>query len=165
MRKALFSAACLLLLGLAGAAVLPEMPTLKEGLWKIHSVSTSAGQPPQESTTSLCRNHAYDQYVQGLAQKVMANCTLLSDAKLGGKRTITMSCKVNGTAITTKSVSTSSGDNYYRSETQTTYTPALYGLTSDSRVQEQTYAGACPAGMSPGDRKLADGQIVHDSQH
>ena len=80
IHKNLFTAAvCLLRPGVAGAAKLLDVPTLKEDLWKVHSVNTSAGQPPQDSTESLCRNHAYDQYVQGLAQKVIASCTLLSD--------------------------------------------------------------------------------------
>jgi hypothetical protein len=163
MHKTLLAgAACLLLLGVVDAAELTDVPTLKEGLWKIHAVDTSAGQPPTDTTTSLCRNHAYDQGVEVLAQKAMAACSILSDVKLAGKRTMTASCKVNGTTVTTKSVITHSGDNYYRSETQTTYTPALYGMSSDSMVQEQTYVGACPAGMSPGDRILPNGQIEHN---
>jgi hypothetical protein len=162
MHKTLLAgAACLLLLGVVDAAELTDVPTLKEGLWKIHSVNTSAGQPPMDTTTSLCRNHAYDQEVEALSQKAMVDCSILSDVKLAGKRTMTVSCKVKGSIVTTKSVISHSGDNYYRSETQATYTPPLYGMSSDSRVQEQTYVGACPAGMSPGDRMLANGEIQH----
>ena len=32
-------------------------------------------------------------------------------------------------------------------------------------VNEQTYAGACPAGMAPGDRMLANGEIQHHNMH
>lgn len=151
----------LVLLGTAVAADLPDAPPMKEGLWKIHSTTTSPGQPPQDSTVSLCRDHAYDQSVRAMAQKTMASCTTISDVKLLGKRTMTVSCKISGSTITTKSVMTSTGDNEYRTESESTYSPALYGQTESNMVQEQTYAGACPAGMAPGDRKLANGQIQH----
>jgi hypothetical protein len=160
MNKTLLAAAtCLIFLGVAPAAEFPDAPPMKEGLWKIHTVTSSPGKPPQDANMSLCRNHAYDESVRVLAQKTMSSCSILSDVKLAGKRAMTASCKVQGSTITTKSVITSAGDNYYRSETQTSYSPALYGMSQDNMIQEQTYAGACPAGMSPGDRMLANGEI------
>jgi hypothetical protein len=143
------------------AADFPDMPPVKEGMWKIHSVDTAPGQPPTDSTMSLCRNHAYDQHVRDVAQKTLSTCSTLSDVKLGSKRALTISCKISGSTITTKSVLTATGDNYYRSESETTYSPALYGQSHLSSVNEQTYVGACPSGMAPGDRMLANGEIQH----
>jgi hypothetical protein len=158
------AAVFLFLLGFAAAADLPDQPPMKEGLWKIHMVTTSAGQPPTDSTFSLCRNHAYDDSVHAIMQKSMAKCTTVSSVKLLGKLTMTVSCKVGGSTLTTRSVVSSSGENSYHSESQTTYDPPLYGQSQSTMVQDQTFAGACPAGMNPGDRMLANGQIQHHGQ-
>jgi hypothetical protein len=162
-KPALTLAIFLLVISVAGATDIPDEPPMKEGLWKIHSVTTTPGKPPQDSTMSLCRNHAYDQYAHGIVQKSLANCTTLSDVKLPGKRSMTVSCKISGSTITTKSIITSSGDSNYRSESESTYNPPLFGQTEMSMVQEQSYVGACPAGMAPGDRMLSTGQIEHRS--
>jgi hypothetical protein len=160
MKKSSLIATTLLLLVGSACAQFPDMPLLKEGLWKIHMTDTDAsGKTSNDSTTSLCRNHAYDVHVRELAANTMKACTTVSDTKLLGKRTITLSCKIGGSTVTTKSVISSSGEDEYHTESFTTYNPALYGATQSTMVQEQTYAGACPAGMSPGDRKLADGTI------
>jgi hypothetical protein len=166
MKKPILTAMTFLfVLGVGRAADFPDMPPIKEGLWKIHSVDTTPGQPPTESNISICRDHAYDQYVRGLTQKTLTTCSTISDVKLGSKRTLTVSCKISGSTITTKSVLTSSGENYYHSESETTYAPPLYGQTRTNTVNEQTYAGACPAGMAPGDRMLANGQIQRHNVH
>lgn len=166
MKKPVLIAMTLLfVLGVGRGADFPDMPPVKEGLWKIHSVDTTPGQPRTESTISLCRNHAYDQHVRDVAQKTLSTCSTLSDVKLGSKRSFTISCKISGSTITTKSVLTSTGDNYYRSESESTYSPPLYGQSHLNSVNEQTYVGACPAGMAPGDRMLANGEIQHRAQH
>jgi hypothetical protein len=159
MKKPAFIAVCLLLLGVAHAADFPNMPPMKEGFWKIRMVDTSPGEKPTESTYSLCRDHAYDLQVLETAKKFLAACTTNSDSTSGNKRSIVQSCKVGKSIIQTKSVLTVSGDTHYHSESSTTFTPALYGQTQGSMVQDQTYVGACPAGMHPGDRQRADGTI------
>lgn len=149
----------LTLLAAIGTAYALDMPVMKEGLWKLHNISTSAGQKPDESTFFLCRDHAYDLKAKALVDQSLKSCTKISDSTSGGKRYLNMTCKVGTSTLTSKAVITSAGDTYYRSETSTTYTPPLYGEAQSSMVAEQTWVSACPAGMSPGDRKLADGTI------
>lgn len=142
-----------------GTALAVDTPNMKEGLWKIHTVTTRPGAPPNETTSSLCRNHAYDEQVTQMAEN-HPGCTVTHETT-GDKRTFTSSCKVGPTTIQSSGTTTVSGDTSFRTEYSTTYSPPFMGKSQESSVQEQTYAGPCPAGMNPGDRMLADGTIQH----
>jgi hypothetical protein len=144
------------------AAVAQDIPNMKEGLWKLHMVTTNAGGQPQDSTYSLCRDHAYDQKAHDLMKKT--GCTINEGSAIGGKRTFSAVCKVGETTISSKSTLTSSGDTSFHTETTTTYTPAMDGMSQSTSTQDQTYIGACPSGMNPGDIIAANGQIRHRSQ-
>jgi hypothetical protein len=159
MKKPALTLTLLLLLTAAHAADFPDMPPLKEGLWQIRMVNNTPGQPPSDNTFSLCRDHAFDAHTHQIAQKFLSACTTTSDVKSGNTRTIVQSCKIAGSAVLSKSVLTAYGDTHYRTESSTTFTPPLNGQSKDSMIQEQTFVGACPADMHPGDRKLADGTI------
>jgi hypothetical protein len=140
-----------------------DVPTMKEGLWKLHMVTTSPGGKSDEATYSLCRNHAYDQQAHELIKKT--GCTMIEGPAAGSKRTFTSTCKAGATTITTKAILTFSGDTQFHTESSTNYSPALSGKTQDNMVQDQTYVGACPVGMNPGDIIGADGQIRHRFTH
>ena len=158
MKKTALAALTLLLT--VGAARALDVPNMKEGLWKLHMVSNSPGSQPSETNYSICRDHAYDQLVHELAMK-QPGCAIAEGSATGNKRSFTGTCKVGDTTIKSVSTVTYSGDTSFHSETSTTYSPALYGKTQESTVQDQTYVGACPAGMNPGDIMSADGQIRH----
>jgi hypothetical protein len=137
-----------------------EAPVMKEGLWKVHNVTTDGpGTKPEEDSFSICRNHAYDKEAEALANDVMKGCSVNSQTRLGNKITANAVCKVGETTITTKSVTTVSGDTAFHSEASTTYSPAFYGKSQGTTVTDQTYTGSCPAGLEPGDRILSDGTI------
>jgi hypothetical protein len=161
MNKPALATACLLLLGVAHAVDFPNMPPLKEGLWKIRMIDNTPGQKPTDNTYTFCRNHAWDEQARQLAKKVLVNCATPTDTTSGNSRTVITSCKIANSTIVTKSTLTSTGDTFFHTETHATFTPPLYGQSQDSMIQEQTFLGACPAGMQPGDRQLADGTIQH----
>ncbi len=144
------------------AAVAQDIPNMKEGLWKLHMVTSSPGGQPQDTTYSLCRNHAYDRKAHDLMKQT--GCTISEAAAAGGKRTFSTVCKMGEETITSKSVLTSSGDTSFHSETTTVYSPAMDGKSQSTTVQDQTYIGSCPAGMNPGDIISADGKVRHRSQ-
>ena len=51
-------------------------PEMTEGLWSIHNQTIdNPGNKKSDSTSTLCRSHAYDQHVLELA-KTMIHCTL-----------------------------------------------------------------------------------------
>jgi hypothetical protein len=144
-------------LSVPAVAQLPNMPPIKEGLWKIHNVDSYSDSPTQDHTYSLCRSHAYDDSVRDKMKAVQAKCVTSSDTTVGNKRSMSVTCDVGGFRTSTKSVVTMS-DNFYHSESESTMTSQGHSSTTKT-IQEQTYMGACPAGMSPGDRKMADGSI------
>ncbi len=142
---------------LPALADFPSMPPVKEGLWKIHNVDTYPDQPTQDTTYFLCRSHAYDDSVREKMKTIQSHCVTSGDTTLGNKRSINTTCDISGYHTVSKATLTMS-DNFYHSETDSTITISGH-TSSDKTVQDQTYMGVCPAGMSPGDRKLADGTI------
>jgi len=162
MKNLLVSAAMALLLPVANAVNLPQM---KEGLWSIHSqTTTNPGSKKSEATYTLCRDHAYDQSVQALANNVKG-CSKLSESFQGGRYYADIHCTVGGTAIESKATATFQGDTSAHSETHGTYTPALAGMSEMTIIMDQKYTGSCPAGAVPGDRTNPDGTVIHLGKH
>jgi hypothetical protein len=156
MRTILAIAAALLPLALAADA-----PEIKEGLWSIHTQTIdNPGNKKMENTSTLCRDHAYDKSVEAKAA-AMKGCTKVSENIAPGKRTVEMRCVVGGTTIDTKSVVTFNTDSAAHSENHSTYSPAVAGISENTMIMDQTYKGDCPAGMQPGDRANANGQVIH----
>ena len=153
-----------LLLPVAAACAL-DHPPVKEGLWSIHRVTTTnPGNKKTDTTFTLCRNHAYDQHVEGLAKNV-PGCPPPKETLADGKFTTEMACKVGATTIVSKGSGWVHGDTSSHSETHATYTPEFAGMSDMTMVQDETYIGSCPADMQPGDQKSADGHILHLWRH
>jgi hypothetical protein len=153
------------LLVAAGGVYGADPPAMKEGLWSIHTVSTDQpGNKRTEGTQKLCRSHAYDERVRAMAaQQSAKTCKTISENSAGGTTTSENQCTVGGSVLKTKAVVTLNGDSAH-SETHTTYTPAMYGMSETSMVMDQKYLGACPAGVQPGDRIGPDGKVIHGSK-
>lgn len=91
----------------------------------------------------------------------LATRTDTSDVKSGNTRTVVTSCKLSGSSVITRSILTSTSDTHFRTETFATFNPPIFGRSHDSMTQEETFVGACPASMHPGDHQLPDGTIQH----
>jgi hypothetical protein len=139
-----------------------DPPSLKEGLWSIHTVSTNQpGDKKTEGTRSICRNHEYDERVRAQAKAQAMTCKIHADNDSGSKYESESECVVRATTIHTKGITTASGANATHTESSTTYTPAFYGISATTMIMDQKYVGACPAGMAPGDMMEADGKVIH----
>ena len=127
------------------------IPEIQEGLWQVtmHNVN-SPGNQVMDSSFKLCRNHAYDKRVESMVNS-QKGCTLTLENIGGGKYTSTGRCTVAGSVLVSTAVITTTSTSSH-TETQTTFTPAFYGQTSSTMIQDQKYLGACPAGMQPGSR-------------
>jgi hypothetical protein len=146
----------------AAVAIQADPPSLKEGLWSIHTVSTS--QPGDKKTVgmrSICRDHAYDDRVRAQAKAQAATCKSHTENDSGSKYESESTCVVRGTTIHVKGITTASGANATHTESSTTYNPAFYGISATTMIMEQKYVGACPVGMEPGDMMEADGRVIH----
>jgi len=160
MKKILFSVAAALLLpiGITNAA---EPPELKEGLWTSHRQTThNPGNKTTEQTSTICRNHVYDQHMQSLARDVKG-CTMVSESFQDGVYSLKLHCVVSGTVIESKATTTFQGDTAAHTETHATYTPALRDLSESTVITDQKYVGSCPADAKPGDITYADGSVIH----
>lgn len=164
MKKMLIFAVAGLLLPI-GRADAVDLPELKEGLWSVHTqVMTNPGNSKTDKTSTICRNHAYDQHVRSLV-KSMKGCTVVSESFQDGKYVLQTRCQVPGTVIDTRGTVTSQGDNATHSESHATYTPAMGGMSEMTIIMDQKYAGSCPSGAQPGDITQADGRVTHTWKH
>lgn len=160
MKRMLVSVAAALLLPI-GIAIAVNLPEQKEGLWSIHrQMTANPGNKKTDSTSKICRNHAYDQYANSLAKNVKG-CTTGSESFEGGKYSIEMHCVVAGTVIESKGTTTFQGDRSTHAESHATYTPAMGGVSEMTMIIDQKYEGSCPAGTQPGDMMSADGRVTH----
>lgn len=159
MKNIVWSGPAFLLL--IGAIYAVEVPSMKEGLWSIHTVTISSpsGQKT-EMNRSICRSHAYDEAAQKKAKALEASCKMNVLNGSGSKYISESECTVGGTTIHTKRTTTLTGDAESRSEETATYSPAMEGRTGATMTMEQKYVGACPAGMAPGEMMDADGKII-----
>ena len=149
------------LLVFAGFSFAADEPPMKEGLWSVHTETTSQpGDKKVVGNRSLCRSHAYDDDVRARAKALAANCKTIVDKYEGGKYESETECVMAGTTAHGKTTVTRTGEDAARTETQTTYSPALGGMTATIIVMDQKYVGACPAGVDPGDSIAADGTVM-----
>jgi hypothetical protein len=150
----------LALLLATGTAHAVDPPPLKEGLWSIHRQTIdNPGNKKSESTSTICRSHAYDLHVESLS-KAMKGCATSIKGD-GGKFTSEAHCVVSGTKIDTTGTAAYQGDSGAHSESHATYTPAMAGITESAMIVDQKYVGSCPAGQQPGDMTTGDGHVVH----
>jgi len=142
-----------------------DPPTLKEGLWSIHTQSIdNPGAKKSEGTYTLCRDHAYDTANRARA-KTVQGCTTVHESFQGGKYSTEIHCVIGGTAIESKATTTFQGDVSSHTEGHSTYTPVFNGVSETTTVMDQKYVGSCPAGVQPGDRIGADGKVIHSGKH
>ena len=138
-----------------------EFPQMKEGLWSIHQVTTTnPGNKTMDATETLCRNHAYDEYAHSLS-KGRAGCTVIKEEGGNGAWTLESECKVQASVMHVKANIKSIDANTAHSETHSTMTPPMMGISETTMIQDQKFVGACPAGQAPGDMVMGNGMVMH----
>jgi hypothetical protein len=160
--KTAVSVAALLLLGANPFASDP--PARKEGLWVTHSVETkNPGNKRAESTWTTCRSHAFDQ--QFLKDfNARSPCTV-TESVHGNVHESDYVCAVAGVKANRKEVNTYQGDTAIHLESHVTFSPAMNGVTETAQVADDTYVGACPSELQPGDMTNGDGKVHHLWNH
>ena len=68
---------------------------------------------------------------------------------------------ISGSSVIIKSILPSTGDTHFRTEPFAAFTPPIVGRSQDSMTKDETFLGACPVGMQPGDHQLFDDTIQH----
>ncbi len=165
MKKLIFCVGATVLFSFASAQA-ADPPDVKEGLWSSQTQTIdNPGNKRNGGAVTICRSHAYDQYVKDLAAK-MPGCKKLSESVIVATLyTTVLHCTVGNTVIDTTEKATFKGDTAIHSETHATYAPPLYGVSESTMITDQEYMGSCPAGSQPGDMKGADGKVINTWKH
>ncbi len=142
-----------------------DPPPVKEGLWSIHTETTNnpSGKKSEGSYT-LCRDHAFDEQMRA-NEKSMKGCSTVMEHYQDGSYTSEIQCKMGATTIDSKGTTVFKGDTVLHSETHTSYSPAMGGVTDSTIVMDSKYDGSCPEGTQPGDRTNPDGTVIHLGKH
>src|ERR1019366_6518595 len=118
-----------------GAVHAADPPSLKEGLWSIHTVSTDQpGNKKTEGTRSICRNRTYDERVRAQAKAKAMACKIHTENYAGSKYESESECAVQGMTIHTKGITTASGEYATHTESSTTYPPAFNGISAATMI-------------------------------
>jgi len=132
-------------------------PRVKEGYWSVHiQITNNPGNIKQETSESICRSHAYDQYANQQT-KTRKGCKVISEKAAANTYTLELECNSNGSVVKNKSTTTYTGDTAFRRESHSISTPPQRGVSESTVITEERYAGSCPAGSQPGDITRPDG--------
>lgn len=143
-------------------AVAQDMPKMKPGLWETTSSSTGPkGAPAQTSKTSMCINDAVQKDMMEFSKSMGAQCTKNTIRRDGNKYIGEAECNFGGSTMKSQSTTTFTGDTAYRVESRATFSPPMGGMSESSTTQEAKHAGACPAGMKPGDMTMPGGRTMN----
>jgi hypothetical protein len=157
--KAALTCATILLATVIYAA---DEPSMKEGLWLIHSqvVEHPTEQKTADATATICRDAAYDKRVREASMP--KGCRLIDKT---GKSSATVikfeaQCKYLGAKLKATEIIEITGDTISHTVTNTTVTPPASGVSGMTAIADMKYLGSCPAGMKPGDALLPDGTFA-----
>lgn len=137
-----------------------QLPKRKPGLWEM---TMSPGIPnAPKTTTKMCIDAATDAalYEFGMGQS-KENCSENDIRSDGTTVTADAVCRFGGTQATTHAQTKFSGDTAYHADVKMHYDPPLMGQSDATITQDGRWAGACPAGMQPGDMIAPDGRKMN----
>src|SRR5580698_11443155 len=105
MKKRLFCAGAMVLLSFASAQA-ADRPDVKEGLWSSQTQTIdNPGNKRGGGLMTICRSHAYDQYVKDLAAK-LPGCDKPNENVSGHTITTTLRCTAAYSEIDTSATAT-----------------------------------------------------------
>ncbi len=149
-------AALAALLGATAARADDTLPKRKPGLWDMAMQMDSMG--GQQMKSQQCIDEKTDEAMQrrGMAGRDdKAECKQTSLKKVSGGVEYEAECKsAEGTARILARMSGDTNSSYTVDNTMT-FTPPRHGMSQMHMVVKATYGGACPAGMKPGDIRVA----------
>lgn len=139
----------------AGAAAAQSYPARKPGLWKQSMV---AGGRAME--TSMCIDAATDRKLSAFGQQAGANCASMKVAPAAGGWTFNSVCTTPGGGQTaTRGTARGDFSRRYTVKATSVTTGARMGMMNGTHAIDitATWAGACPAGVVPGDMMMPGG--------
>jgi hypothetical protein len=137
-----------------------DFPAMKAGLWESTVMREGAAQ--KLGTTRMCMDAAVQKEMMDMRMGTMKSMCQKNDIRRDGNKVYSDSeCKLGDSTMKASSVTVFTGDTAYHVESKSTYDPPKPGIPSGKMTIDGKWAGACPAGMRPGDVVLADGRKVN----
>lgn len=144
----------------AGAASAQTYPARKPGLWK---QSVNAGGHAVDST--LCLDAATDRQMSAFGQQMGSqSCTKTTVTPAAGGWNFDSICPISGGGqIATKGTARGDFNSRYQVKATSVTTGARMAMMNGTHAVDitATWAGACPAGMVPGDMTMPGGIKVN----
>ncbi len=127
-----------------------DLPARKPGLWQI---TMNTGRPNAPSPVEkVCLDKATDQLLYKAGAGVTAKmCSKVDIHSSGSQVTVESVCDIGSSKMSSRSVTTMSGDTAYHTDIVTHYDPPMFGKSDSASTQDAHWLGACPADMKPGD--------------
>lgn len=143
-----------LALGLAFGASAADLPKLRPGLWELTTTSSRVQDqaPPMKSCVDDATQQEMMNFGQGVQKQMCSRNEIRNE---GGGIVAESECKFGATRMTSRSVTTFSGNSSYRTEVRVAYDPPMAGQKEGTLTMEGRYLGACPGDMKPGDIEVA----------
>lgn len=144
----------------ATAAHAQQFPARKPGLWKQTMVSKG-----QTIASTLCLDTATDRKLSIIGQQMGAQtCSKNTVRPLPGGFAFESVCSSSGTGtISSKGAVTGNFNSRYEMKSRSTISGAKMAMMNGTSDMTMTavWAGACPAGMAPGDMTMPGGIKVN----
>jgi hypothetical protein len=162
MKRALFFAAMVLAIA-AHAANMPDMPSMKEGLWSMRSQTIQhPSEAKTETAASVCRKAGWNRVP--LKVKTPRGKCKSSIESSGTKQRYEIACKVAAVVFKLTETKEITGENMMHTALDMSYSPPVDGVSGTTMIGEVAYISACPAGMKPGETLMPDGTFVTPTQ-
>ena len=158
--RACLVVSAVLVVNLAQAAGLEDLPKRKAGLWEMNMISADDKRP--SVTSRVCIDAATDTALTDFALGATKQVCSKREIRVSGSvATIDMACKIGESQQTTHSTIAYTGNSAYRTEVRAHYEPPFLGKSDSTTVQEAKWTGPCPPDMKPGDLIMGNGMKIN----
>ncbi len=145
---------------LAASASAEEIPPRKAGLWEMET--SMPGMPQKMPSAKQCIDGSTDTMMRDMSQAGGGTTCSKKETKKEGESYITDSvCTMNGTTITSHTVTSGDFTKAYHVESASTMNPPLMGRAETKITVEAKYLGDCEAGQKPGDIIMSNGMKMN----
>jgi Protein of unknown function (DUF3617) len=144
----------------AFAAGVADLPVLKSGLWEVTRASTQ--QNDSKHLTTMCLDESVQAEMREFSLGVAKEMCSQNDRKVEGNRmTVSATCKLGPTTMTTHSVMVFTGNSSYHTTATAHYDPPFMNMTDTQSTVDGKWVGACKPGQQPGDIVTETGQKIN----
>jgi hypothetical protein len=145
---------------LVSTAAAEDIPPRKAGLWEMET--SMPGMPQKMPSAKQCIDGTTDNMMRDMSQVGGGTTCSKKETKKEGESYVTDSvCSMNGTTITSHTITSGDFTKSYHVESASTMNPPLMGRSETKIAVDAKYLGDCEAGQKPGDIIMSTGQKMN----